>query len=248
MSLSHKIKTHVILFDLDGTLIDSTAAVVAFWRKLATSHGLDPDEILRTSHGRRTFDVLNEVLPEKPHTQAEVGALEATIPKQNIVSSPIVGARKFLDQLDTIPDRWAIVTSGSVFLAGGWFEYLGWERPSVFITSERVTQGKPQPDGYILGGKTLLMRSDKFKHSGFDVAKSKNPWIVFEDAPAGIKAGKSSGAIAVIGVASTYDAQILIDAGADYVVKDYTNVSLLNYDEKTGDLEIEIKNPLYARG
>ncbi|CDO54833.1 hypothetical protein DV113_004709 [Geotrichum candidum] len=247
MTQSHTINTHVVLFDLDGTLIDSVDAIVAFWHNLATSHGLDPEEILRTSHGRRTLDVLTELLPEKNYTQAKVNVLEATIPKQGIKSTAIVGARTFLNKLDAIPDKWAIVTSGSSALAGGWFDYLGWERPSVFITSECVTQGKPQPDGYILGGKTLLEKSQKFTKSDLDGGKVNAPWIVFEDAPAGIKAGKGSGAVAVIGVATTYDAQILIDAGADYVVQDYTNVSVASYNENTGDLKIEIKDPLYAR-
>ncbi|KAF5094355.1 hypothetical protein D0Z00_003590 [Geotrichum galactomycetum] len=248
MSQSHTINTHIVLFDLDGTLINSVDAIVAFWHNFAKSHGLDPEEILRTSHGRRTLDVLTEILPEKNYTQANVNIFEATIPNQGIKSHSIVGARTFLNQLDTIPDKWAIVTSGSSALARAWFNYLGWERPSVFITSECVTQGKPQPDGYILGGKTLLEKSEKFTKSDSDDDKTNAPWIVFEDAPAGIKAGKSSGAVAVIGVATTYDVQILIDAGADYVVKDYTNVSMANYDQNTGNLVIKIKDPLYARG
>jgi beta-phosphoglucomutase-like phosphatase (HAD superfamily) len=247
MSQSHIINTHLVLFDLDGTLINSVGAVVAFWHNFAKLHDLDAKEILRTSHGRRTLDVLTEILPEENYTSDKVSVLEATIPNQGVQSHAIVGARTFLNQLDVVPGKWAIVTSGSAGLASGWFNYLGWEKPSVFITSECVTQGKPHPDGYILGGKTLLEKSEKFIKSDSDGDKANAPWIVFEDAPAGIKAGKSSGAVAVIAVATTYDVQILIDAGADYVVKDYTNVSVTSYDENTGNLKIEIKDPLYAR-
>ncbi|KAM5368056.1 hypothetical protein ACJZ2D_009660 [Fusarium nematophilum] len=75
------------LVDLDGTIIDSTAAVVNHWRESASSPGrrippmirsladkygsvgeeigVDPDAILEMSHGRRSLDVLKLVAPEK---------------------------------------------------------------------------------------------------------------------------------------------------------------------------------------
>jgi hypothetical protein len=70
-----------ILFDMDGTLIDSTDAIVQHWERYVTpiynfvvncSHkvnrvgkmyGLDPKIILATSHGRRSIDIFKEIDP-----------------------------------------------------------------------------------------------------------------------------------------------------------------------------------------
>jgi hypothetical protein len=70
-----------ILFDMDGTLIDSTDAIVQHWERYITpiynfvvngSHkvnrvgkmyGLDPKIILATSHGRRSIDIFKEIDP-----------------------------------------------------------------------------------------------------------------------------------------------------------------------------------------
>jgi len=70
------------LFDMDGTIIDSTPAIVKHWHTLVRSSqgcppspltrasigkdiGVDPETILQTSHGRRSIDVLKILAPEK---------------------------------------------------------------------------------------------------------------------------------------------------------------------------------------
>src|SRR2546426_5912078 len=45
-----------LLFDLDGVLVDSRAVVERTCRRWALRHQLDPDEVLRIAHGRRTRD------------------------------------------------------------------------------------------------------------------------------------------------------------------------------------------------
>jgi glycerol 3-phosphatase-1 len=49
---------HGLLFDMDGTIIDSTDAIVKHWHKIGKEIGVDPNVILATSHGRRSIDVL----------------------------------------------------------------------------------------------------------------------------------------------------------------------------------------------
>ena len=50
---------HAALFDCDGTLVNSTGAISEFWRDFGkTRPHVDPEEIIRTSHGCRTFDVI----------------------------------------------------------------------------------------------------------------------------------------------------------------------------------------------
>src|SRR5699024_8026773 len=63
-----------VLFDIDGTLVDSTAAVERTWHTWAANHGFDPHVIPETSHGRRSIGVGTEVVPGE-HGQAGVEEL-----------------------------------------------------------------------------------------------------------------------------------------------------------------------------
>lgn len=47
-----------VLFDMDGTLINSSPAVVKAWELFAQTYPLDLDDILHSAHGMRTIDVL----------------------------------------------------------------------------------------------------------------------------------------------------------------------------------------------
>ena len=47
-----------VLFDMDGTLVDSTAVVEQVWGEFAARYGLDYAQILRTSHGDRAVLLL----------------------------------------------------------------------------------------------------------------------------------------------------------------------------------------------
>ncbi|KAI9819878.1 MAG: hypothetical protein M1827_006447 [Pycnora praestabilis] len=54
-----------ILFDMDGTLIDSTEAIIKHWHGIGTELNVDPNVILATSHGRRSIDILKIYDPQK---------------------------------------------------------------------------------------------------------------------------------------------------------------------------------------
>ena len=53
-----------ILFDIDGTLVDSTGAVERAWQAFTAAHGIDVDTLLSVSHGRRSADTIADFLPE----------------------------------------------------------------------------------------------------------------------------------------------------------------------------------------
>ncbi|PAV16749.1 HAD [Pyrrhoderma noxium] len=70
-----------VLFDMDGTLTDSIAAVEAAWGKVAKDLGLDPEYVIAATHGKRAIDNLAYFRPEiKPHEMdEEVSRFEQTI-------------------------------------------------------------------------------------------------------------------------------------------------------------------------
>ncbi|WVW79193.1 hypothetical protein I302_101159 [Kwoniella bestiolae CBS 10118] len=70
-----------VLFDMDGTLTDSIAAVEAAWTAKAEELGLEPEEVIRATHGRRASDNLMELVPglRKEHVEREVEKFEKSI-------------------------------------------------------------------------------------------------------------------------------------------------------------------------
>ncbi|ODQ66895.1 HAD-like protein [Nadsonia fulvescens var. elongata DSM 6958] len=228
---SYKLQVSGTLFDLDGTLVDSTPSVVSYWYDFAAKYGFDAAKVLETSHGRRSKDTLAELKPELA-TDEFISQMEGQIPiRWGDQAKLIEGSKALLDSLPS--SKWAIVTSGTYPLASGWLKMFGFVIPSVFITAERVTRGKPDPAGYSMAHDALKLADGQ-------------PFLVFEDAPAGITAGKLAGAT-VIGIASTYSAVEVFAAGADYVVADLTHVKYFGTNVETGLLDIEIQDPLFVR-
>ncbi len=191
-----------ILFDIDGTLVDSTGAVERTWRAWAGSRGLDADEILRICHGRRSEDTIALLLPpdEQAAAVSELEQLELA-DLADITALPATGT--LLDGLP--PDRWAAVTSGPRRLMYARLGAAGLPVPAVLVSAEDVSQGKPDPEGYLRAAAAL----------GIDVCRC----LVVEDAPAGIEAGRASGA-KVVAVATSHPVDAL--SRADAVIPDLT--------------------------
>ncbi|KAK4173683.1 DL-glycerol-3-phosphatase [Triangularia setosa] len=215
------------LFDMDGTIIDSTAAVEKHWEGIGKDIGVAPEIILQTSHGRRTIDMLKILAPEKA-TWEYVQSKEALLPKlygSDAVEIP--GARSLLDSLISLAAPWTIVTSGSLPLVSGWLKVLDLPVPEHLVTAECVQNGKPDPACYLLGRENL----------GEPAGKEKEI-LVLEDAPAGIRAGKAAGC-KVIGLVTSHSVEEVLAAGPDWVVKDLTNVKVVGRG-KNGKVVLEI--------
>jgi 2-deoxyglucose-6-phosphatase len=215
------VSADVCLFDLDGTIVNTTKAVEHIWEELCKEHGVEVNQLYEYSHGRRTAETLARFFPKIDNTNNR-GAHEF---EEKIVSQysnlveVIPGQSQLLNALEY--GKWCIVTSGNKKLAFGWFDHLlsDVKRPEVFITAEMVTVGKPNPEGYLRGAQLL---SEKHGLDHQTVRK-----VVFEDAPVGIAAGVDAGAL-VIGIASGFDPELLYKAGAAYVVNDLTHVKVID--------------------
>jgi hypothetical protein len=99
-----------ILFDIDGTLVDSTGVVVRAWKTWAAKRGIEVEEILRVCHGRRTQDTVALFLPvqQRAAATAELEQLELA-DLDDVIALP--ATQTLLGDLRA--DRWAGVTSGS---------------------------------------------------------------------------------------------------------------------------------------
>ncbi|KDQ62733.1 hypothetical protein JAAARDRAFT_171334 [Jaapia argillacea MUCL 33604] len=60
----HTFEADAVLFDMDGTLTDSIAAVEAAWGKVAKDIGQDPAHVIAATHGKRAVDNLAQFKPQ----------------------------------------------------------------------------------------------------------------------------------------------------------------------------------------
>nr|WP_314527133.1 HAD-IA family hydrolase [uncultured Brevundimonas sp.] len=189
------------LFDMDGTLITSTAAAERVWTRWAERHGLDVAALLSVMHGVRAVDTIRRQNLPDIDLDAEVAWVERGEIEDVEGVAPIPGAVDFLKRLP--PDRWAVVTSASVPLARARLKAAGVTPPVVLITAEDVERGKPDPAGYLKAAAAL----------GVDIADC----LVFEDAEAGIAAGEAAGAdVVVVTAAWTHPLETAHPTLSDY--------------------------------
>jgi mannitol-1-/sugar-/sorbitol-6-phosphatase len=175
-----------VLFDMDGTLVDSTAIVEGAWGRFGATHGIDPQEILAFSHGRQTIDTVTRFLPHLSDSErTEIAhALVADEVENTHGIVEIPGAAAFLEQLVDAGVPVALVTSAPRDLAVNRMRAAGVRVPDVIVTAEDVPHGKPAPDCYLRGAELLgLVAGD---------------CAAFEDAPAGIESAVRSGAHTVV--------------------------------------------------
>ena len=179
------------LCDLDGVLVDSLAAVERTWRWWARSHALDPKPFVN-DHGRTTLETIARLAPELD-AQAEAKRIEAHEVNEADGLVALPGAAKMLGRSDPV----AVVTSGGHRLAEARLRAAGLPVPAVLITADAVTRGKPDPEPYLRAASAL--------------GASPPDCIVFEDAPAGVRAGKAAG-MQVVALTTTLPASELTEA------------------------------------
>ncbi|GBQ71050.1 putative phosphatase [Ameyamaea chiangmaiensis NBRC 103196] len=170
------------LFDMDGTILTSILATERVWTRWARHHGIDVNTFLPTIHGIRAIETIRRQNLPGVDPEAEARWLTEQELADTDGIAPVPGALAFLHSLP--PDRWAVVTSAPRDLALRRIAVAGLPLPDVLVTADDVTRGKPAPDCFELGARRL----------GVDPRRC----VVFEDAPAGIAAGKAAGAQVVV--------------------------------------------------
>ena len=171
-----------VLLDMDGTLVDSDAAVERAWLAWCEEYGVDPATAMAVSHGNPAETTIRHLLPHL--TEAELATatqLEHELQYDDladVVATP--GAQQLIDTIERRGLAWAVVTSADRRLARARLGAAGIAPPQL-ITVEDVLNGKPDPEGYLLAAARL----------GVDPQRC----LVVEDSAPGLIAGRRAGAM-----------------------------------------------------
>ncbi|MEV5844427.1 HAD family hydrolase [Streptomyces sp. NPDC051985] len=205
------IHAQALLFDNDGTLVSSLDSVDRCWTRWAAEYGITPEDFARVElHGRPAVEIVADLLPA--HLVAEAVARVEQLEVDDVPGGGVQLLPGTAALLDSLPaDRWAVVTSATRRLAEARLEAVG-IRPKTLIAADDITRGKPDPEPYLLAARQL----------GVDPARC----VVFEDALAGLRAGRAAG-MTTVALATTHRAEEL---RADLVVENLSALSVLVTD------------------
>jgi HAD superfamily hydrolase (TIGR01509 family) len=212
LSFRHLMKT-ALLFDLDGTLVDSDSEHLVAFQQVFAPHGIALD---RSAYAANIMGASNEMIARlylshlPPDEQAATLEAKEEAYRGSLGDlEPIKGAVALLDYADRRALKCAVVTNAPRANAEKVLGALGiGDRLPILVTGSELARAKPDPLPYLTG---LALTGALAGNS-----------LAFEDSLSGVRAAVAAG-LAVVGMATTLDSQTLLKAGAMLAVSDFTD-------------------------
>lgn len=216
-----------ILFDLDGTMVNTDPLHYKAWQEILRDYGLEIDEAFYKRHisGRLNPVIIQDILPQLSLEEGQQLAEEKEARFRELAPNlrPLAGLAEVLAWTDECKLKRAVVTNAPRKNVYFMLKVLGLtDAFAIVVLAEEAPAGKPDPAPYQLA------------LSNFGI--SPESAIAFEDSPSGIRSSVGAG-IPTIGIASTHDPKYLCELGAVLVVPDFTAKELWSwlYSRARGD-------------
>lgn len=211
--------TPTLLFDLDGTLIETDWAHLEAFVRVFRDLGMPMDHTIFNNHvlGQPNPLIGAHFFPDKPWDEVEkIFEHKETVYRDIIgAAEPVEGLLDLLDWADANGVACGVVTNAPFVNASHMLEIAGIKpRFGTIVCGQDLPHGKPHPLPYQLGLSNL----------GGDPALS----VAFEDSPAGVTAAVAAG-IRTVGMLSNLPAARLVELGCSVTAKDFTDPAMLAY-------------------
>lgn len=206
-------RTQALIFDMDGTMVDSMPAHAKSWDLFRQRHHLDlsVEEILKRTTGRNGLECVRELLGAHiPDAEAKRIIDRKEADYRAIFGREfreVAGFGRFARAAWQRGLKVAVATAGDRNNLDFVLLHLGFDRrPDAEVRGDQGLPGKPAPDIFLQAAK--LLDADPVE------------CIVFEDAPFGIEAARRAGMRAVA-IRSTHQADELAGPHVIASVRDY---------------------------
>jgi len=188
--VTHRAPVRALVFDMDGTMIDSMGHHRQSWIEFARHHGLgmDIDELMRRTTGRNGAECMSELFG-RPVPEAQ--AWELVRHKEQLyremfgpVFREVAGFRDFYAHARSLGLKAGVGTAGDQHNIAFAMQHLALrEVPHAVVGGDEGLPGKPEPAIFLEVARRLGVAPDHC--------------VVFEDAPLGIEAARRAGMRAV---------------------------------------------------
>ena len=206
-----------LIFDMDGTMIDSMPFHKKSWRVFAHKHSLDIDiaDLMRRTTGRTGAECMNELFQRQiePAAAWELIAEKEAIYRELFapIFAEIAGFRRFAAHAHGLGFKLGVGSAGGKHnISFAMSRLLMSVQPSAIVSGDEGLPGKPDPAIFLEVAKRLDMHPTHC--------------IVFEDAPFGIEAARRAGMRAVA-ICSTHSAAELAGPHVLASVRDFTELA-----------------------
>ena len=211
--------TPALLFDMDGTLVDTEHVHFTAFQTVLAPHGVDLtwEDYRGFIMGQPNAAIAARFLPHVPAADhaAVMDSKEARYRSLVTDISPAEGLMDLLDWADAERVPYAVVTNAPRANAELVLEALGVRgRFKAVVAGDEVASPKPHPMPYLTAAAMV----------GGDVARA----VAFEDSGAGV-ASAVAARIPVVGIASDLDENGLRARGAALLVRDYRDPLLMGF-------------------
>ncbi len=220
-----------ILFDLDGTIVNTDPIHFAVWQDILAQYNMNIDKAFYREHicGKTNAQITNNLLSQlSPEEKWQLG-IEKEVKYRNLVKilHPMPGLDKVLKFTAKAALKKAVVTNAPEENAKYMLENLRLNDVfPVVVMAKDAPPGKPDPAPYQLALNRLGVTSENA--------------IAFEDSPAGITSAVSAG-IYTIGISSSNEPRVLLKLGASMVIEDFNSPKLWDLlKQKTSTLDLQL--------
>lgn len=201
-------KIKAVVFDVDGTLLNTFEHIVQAFEVVLPEHGVAPDrEAIRLVIGKTLVDCYKALVPEGDHdAMAKLHHETQQTPEMYGLIVAYAGLRETLQELKGSGIKNAVQTNRSKHSINLIFDHVGiHDLFDIIVTPQDVTHPKPDTEGISLIAKQLGVAPGNM--------------VMVGDTPIDVITGKNAGVAKTIGLTHGFGSkEELQKSGADHIV------------------------------